>query len=814
MKGFLSSFADMAAEFRSVIRGLARKPGYAIAAWVMLGLAVAANAAVFSIVYGIILKPLPYAQPKQLSVVRERLPAIGQTRSLVSVKSYLTLKRNLDGISNAGLSTWPIGSPATIDGKTQLINYQRVTPSLFRTLGMNPILGRLPAANADQPGGPPETVISYRFWQTRLGGEKDILDQSLRVGKQSYRIVGVMPRDFFFGPGKMSAWLPLVMTPMVARNSTDIDYWMTVRRKPGVSQHQLDLELKRARAGILGNALPERRTYLEKGGYTIDAKPVHAMFLAEIGVGPGAVLLQIAAGLLLLLAIANTVNLGLVRQRARQHEFVLRRVLGVSRSGLVRLILIEHLPIALAVGGTAMLLAWLATLALRAFGVVPPLFSFQVVLAAPVILFAWVLTAAAMIAVTFGPALISTGQRLFKTLGHGPTATGGKGPRRLQRTLGTVQIALACALVIAGGLLGTSLWRVLAQPVGFSSSHRIVAMIFTPRDTDVNQAWTTLRPHLMTLPEVQNATATDMLPFSSVNHPMDTANPVGTNKDNEDIRVNDPSVDAHFFSVMHIPFLAGHGFSSSAITNHVPETVINEALAKRFFGSVENAIGKTIHVGQTYRVVGVTRNIVWNPVPQQYPSGTAYHPRVAGYNSVLIVVMQAHGATAPFIASLRRTIKQTLPHSAVYKITTLPQLVQGASLLRAAGAGMMITFAVLALFLAALGVFAITALIARARLGEYGIRAALGASPGALLRLGFREAAWLLAIGLPLGLAGAYLLGHVVASGLYQTPVFDVGIYVAGIVIITTAVFAAAWGPARRAARAPIRDLIGGGGTQ
>ncbi|MGH8127802.1 MAG: ABC transporter permease [Gammaproteobacteria bacterium] len=811
MKGF-SSFSGLAADGRSVMRGLVRKPGYPIAAWVMLGLAIAANAAVFAIVYGFLLKPLPYTQPNQLSVVRARLPAIGQTRSLVSVKSYLTLKRNLDGISNAGLFTWPVGSPATIDGKTQLIGYQRVTPSLFRTLDVQPVVGRLPAANADQPGGPPEAVISYLFWQLRLGGEKNILDQSLRVGKQSYRIVGVMPRNFFLDY-KMSAWLPLVMTTSVARNSTDINYWMTVRRKPGVSQHQLDLELQRARASIQSNAAPWHQAYLEKGGYEIDAKPVHAMFLAQFGVGGLPWLLQAAAGLLLLLAIANTVNLGLVRQRARQHEFALRRVLGSSRSGLVRLILIEHLPIALAVGGTATLLAWIATRALHAFGLPPALSPFQVVLTSPVIVFTWVLTAVAMMAVTFGPALISTGQRLFKTLGHGPTATGGKGPRRLQRTLGTVQIALACALVIAGGLLGTSLWRVLAQPLGFKPTRRIAAMVFTPHDTDTRQAWTKLKPRLMALPEVKSATATNMLPFSSIGHPMDTAYPVGTGKEGENIRVNDPSIDADFFSVMHIPFVAGHAFGTNAIANHVPETVINATLAKRFFGSAEKAIGQTIHVGADYRVVGVTRNIVWNPQPKKYPSGTAYHPRRSGDRDILIAVMQTHGVTAPFMASLRRTIKQTLPHSAVYKIVTLPQLVQGASVFRAAGAGMVITFAALALLLAALGVFAITALIARARLGEYGIRAALGASPGALLRLGFREAAWLLAIGLPLGLAGAYLLGHVIASALYQTPVFDIGLYVAGIVIIAAVVFAAAWGPAHHAARAPIRDLIGGGSS-
>lgn len=814
MKGFSSSsFSGAAVEWRSARRNLVHRPGYAVAAWLMLGLAVAANAAVFAIVYGFILKPVPYANPSRLSVIRERLPAIGQIRPLVSAKSYLTLKRDLDGISDAGLSTWPDGSPATIDGKTRLIGYQRVTPSLFRTLGVSPLMGRWPEMSASQPGGPPEAVVSYLFWHTRLGGEKDILGKSLRVGKRTYYIVGVMPRGFFYEL-KMSAWLPLVMTPSLARNSANINYWMTVRRKPKVSQQQLGLELKQVRASILSNARKERRSYLKKGGYEIDAKPVHAMFLAQYGVGKLPWLLQAAAGFLLLLAIANTLNLGLVRQRSRQHEFALRRALGSSRSGLIWLILVEHLPIALAVGLTATLLTWAATVALHAFGLPPALSFFQVPFAPDVILFAWALTAASIIAVSCGPATILARKRLFAALGHGPTATGGKTPRRLQRLLGTVQIALACALVIAGGLLGASLWKILAQPLGFDSAHRIAAVVFNPPNANAAQEWERLKPRLMELPQVRSATVTNMLPFASIAHPMDTARPVGTGNGDENIRVNDPSIDGNFFSVLDIPLLTGRTFGSRPPVDHMREAVINKALAKRFFGGIEKAVGQTIHVGENYRVVGVSRNIAWNPSPGAFPSGTVYHPRRKDDNDVLIVVVDTREATGSFISSFRRAIKQTVPGSAVYKISTLSHLVQGASVFRAAGAGMVITFALLALLLAALGVFAITTFIARARLQEYGIRASLGASPSKLLRLGFRESVWLLVIGLPFGLAGAYLLGRVIAGALYQTPVLDTGLYLAGIAVIAAAVLIAAWGPARRAARAPIRNLIGGDGAQ
>ncbi|MGH8278592.1 MAG: ABC transporter permease, partial [Gammaproteobacteria bacterium] len=228
---FKSALWDLAAEFRSVLRGLMRKPGYAIAAWVMLGLAIAANAAAFAIVYGFILRPLPYTQPGQLSVVRERYVKIGLNTPLVSVKTYLALKQGLSGIADAGLSTNGDSGVAAIAGRPHLLATQEVTPSLFNTLGVAPVLGRLPSADAGQPGGSPQALISWRLWQSAYGGNADAMNKPFRIGDKTYRIVGVMPKDFFIEQGGMDAWLPFVMTPEQTQN-TNINYWMMVRRKP------------------------------------------------------------------------------------------------------------------------------------------------------------------------------------------------------------------------------------------------------------------------------------------------------------------------------------------------------------------------------------------------------------------------------------------------------------------------------------------------------------------------------------------------------------------------------------------------------
>lgn len=790
------------------MRLLIRRPGYGIAAWVLLGLAVAANAVAFTMVYGLLLKPLPYQNQARLSIIREQLPAIGQKRSLVSVKTYLRIRRELGKSTEAGLSTWPSGAPASIDGNTQLMAYQRVTPSLFRTLGVRPILGRLPNGNADRPGGVPEAMLSYRFWKSRLGGDRHILGKLLRIGNKSYPVVGVMPRQFFFVLGNVSAWVPLQMTESRTRNGKNINYWMVVRRKDGVSQRKLDVMLENVRGGIMARAMPGRRQYLLQGSYRIDATSVHSAFLKVMGVTHLPWVLQIAAGLLLLLAVINTAHLGLVRQHSRQGEFAISHALGARRLRLVALILAEHLPIAVAVAATATALAWVAVGALHAFGMPPALSPFHVVLSTTPIVITWILTCAVVFVVAMVQLSVVADRKLLQTLGNGPRTSAGRYLRRVQRTLGILQVSLACALLIVSGLLAVSLWRVVSQPVGFRSRDRIAATIFLPPDIDTMDAWRTLEGRLRALPGITGATVTDMLPFSSINHPMDTAYVPGEDGDNSDVRVNDPTVGSGFFKLLKIDFLAGHPFDSAAVANQLPEAVINAPLAKHFFGGAAMAIGRTIDVGKTYRVVGVTKSISWNPIPSQYPFGTAFRPLRAGLREVLIVVLGVQSVTPSLIESVRGAIKRAMPQSAVDKIQPLPQIIVGASIFRSVGVGIVGIFAALAVLVAAFGAFAITAFIARTRLGEYGIRAAIGAGPSALLRLALSEAIWLIAIGMAVGLLCAWLLARVFTGALYHTGTFNAGLYLAGAAIVSAAVIGAAWRPALRAVRTPVSTLI------
>lgn len=802
-------FSSIVSELHQVLRSFRRRPGYALAALVMVGLAVAANTTVFSVLYGFLWRPLPYPQASRLAAVREQLPAAGFTGPIVSVKDYLGLQRSLHGVASAGLATWTTTSPVSIGGETELLKYQAVTPSLFKTLGISPVLGRFPSAAAGKVDGPPEALISQALWQSAYAGRRSVLGKSLELNGKSYRIVGVMPRRFFFEQAGIGVWVPFVLTP-TRRRDGNINYWMVVRRSPAVPLARLNLELGRYKQQVLARESPSQRDRHLKGGFTIDARPLRTVLLRELNFETLPWLLEGAATLLLLLALANTVNLAVVRQRARQQQFAVRHVLGATGADFLRLVALEHLPIFVAVAVVSLLLAFAGISALHAFGLPPAGSPFHVTLDLPVVGLCGLLSLIALVLVGLGPALIAGRQRELAGTSGGTATASNPGARRFQRGLGAVQVALACVLVVSGGLLGISLWRILTQPLGFDPHHRVVAEIYLPGNIDRRSAWSAVRTRLMQTPGVDNVAATNLVPFAGggniqagvAPHDVPSSGNIGAN-----LRLVEPS----FFSTMRVELLAGRTFNEAEEASHARVVVINAALARRFFGSVPAAIGKPLNLGGS-RIIGVTRGVTWQATPDQYRAGTVYLPwsvPLSVGSDVIEAVIQTHGPRSAVLGSLRTAIRKGLPGTAVFKFSTFSKLMRRASALQSAGAGIVGAFATLTLLLAALGAYAITAFIARGRLREYGIRAAVGAGPTALLQLGLAEALWLLGIGVPIGLGGAYLMGRAMESILFHTPAVDAGVYLGGLGVIVAAVLLAAWRPAARAARTPIRQLLG-----
>jgi predicted permease len=806
----LSALSDFGAEWRSVLRGLARKPGYAVASIVMLALALTANGVVFGVVYGFLLRPLPFAAPQRLVSVTEYDAALGGPGPIPSAtySVYHALRQHPKDIAGVGVAEHGNTAPVKINGTTRAIFYNNVTPSAFRTVGTKPVIGRLPSVQSGKPGGAGEAVLSFGLWQSAFNGSRAAIGQTVKIQDTSYRIVGVMPRRFFLPFGGIQMWVTEAVTPAMLKNP-NANQFVIARLAPGATLAAFNARLGSVRAQMLRGVTPSARTHAIKQGYTIQAFPLGPGLRSYFGGGSVVWLLQAAALLLLFLALANAVNLALVRQQDRLVELATRYALGASKARLLRHAATEALFIGAASGGLALLLSWAAISGINGFGIIPQFSPFFVAFGAPVVVAILVLMAICVFCLIAASAGVMRTRRLLATIGHGPGASHGRGVAIMQRTLTGVQTALACALLIASFLLGLSLWNLFTRPLGFQPQRRVAIDVFLPQSSTPATAWRQVAPALAALPEVRSAAASRQIPYSSYGTDFgEISGKDGQSLGAHPLLVRTVSATGTFFPTLGITFLHGRLFGKTGAGNK-HEVVIGARLAKRLFGTT-NAVGHTINVrGARWRIVGVVQDVSWQAAASTRVIGVVYRPLdTPGYAGGMAVTARIRGSASAAQAAIKKTIKRAVPGSAIYQTHTMENLVRNGLALRAVAAGLVGAFAVLALILAALGVFAVTSFIVRRRLPEYGIRAALGATPRRLLLTGVRDIARALVPGLVVGLICAGLLYRAMGSFLYQVSAAAIPAFVIGVVLIVAATFAAAFFPLSRAARAPINRLL------
>ena len=810
MKSF-PTLSGLMMESHNTLRGLVHKPGYAVASVLMLALALAANGAVFSLVYGFLLRPLPYAAPQRLVMVTEYDAARGTNiYYTASYRVYHALRKTRTGIADAGMADTGDTAPVEINGTTQAIFYNEVTPSAFSTVDAKPLIGRWPSPQAGKPGGQGEAVLSYGLWESAFNGSSSAIGQMVKVRGTSYRISGVMPPHFFLPYGGIQMWVTETVTPAMLGNGGS--EFVIARLAPGVSVTAFNTRLKTVRAQLLGAMTPSRRSGAIKQGYTVKAFKLGAGLRSYFGGGTRIWLLQAAALLLLFLAFANTVNLTLARQQDRLPELATRYAVGATRGVLLRHAATEATFIVTAAGGLPLLLAGIGISSINAFGVIPQFSPLYIDFGTPVIGYILVLMLASILCLCAATGGVARVRRLLAAIGHGPGATHGHGIAIMQRTLAAAQTALACALLIAAFLLGISLWNLFGRPLGFEPQGRVVMQVFLPHGSGPATAFRQLSPSLSALPQVRSVAASRQVPYSSYGSDFtDIFSKDGQSLGDHPAIVRLVSATDSFFSTLAIPLLHGGLFKTKG-TKADHDVVVSAALAKKLFDTT-NVVGHTINVGgNQLRVVGVAGDISWQTTPNNDAAGIIYLPLASqGYSGFVDVIVRIRGSAASAIPVIKRRIEHALPGSAVYRTHTMGNLVRGGLALRAVAAGLIGSFAVLALILATLGVFAVTAFIVSRRMGEYGIRAALGASPNRFLHAGLRDAARSLVPGLAVGLACAWLLERAMASLLYQVSSAVIPVFILGVVLIAVVTFMAALTPLTRAARAPIRNLIGGG---
>jgi putative ABC transport system permease protein len=789
-------------DLRYGLRMLIKSPGFALVAVLTLALGIGANTAIFSVVNTVLLRPLPYEDPDRLIVVREtKLPQFPEFS--VSPGNFLdwqkqnTVFAQLEAFRGQAYNLTGTGEP-------EQLRAARVTAGMFPMLGVKPAQGRNFLPEEDKAGSGNVVLISHGLWQRRFGSDANIIGQQLRLNDQSHTVVGIMPPDFQFPGRNLDLWAPMAFSDN-DRQAHGAHYISTLGRlKPNVTIEQALAEMKTI-AERLAQQYPN-----SNAGWSVKLMP-----MLEAGVRdmkPALLVLLGAVGFVLLIACANVANLLLARAATRQKEVAVRTALGAGRWRVVRQLLTESLLLAIVGGAAGLLLAWggmrsLLTLAPQGLPRIQ-----DVALDTRALGFTLLITL--LTGVIFGlvPALQSSRPDLNETLKEGGRgASGGFRRQRVRNLLVITEVALALVLLLGAGLMLKSFWRLQQVNPGFDPKHALVASIGLPgsRYSDNQQRiafFNQLSQQLSALPGVQAVGATQSLPLGGdyvLGFIIQGRPPAAPG---EDRSTNYYSVTPGYFKAMGIPLLRGRLFTEQDNGQAPSVAVINEAMAKHYFPG-EDPIGKRIHVTQgpeNFReIVGIVGDVKQYGLDQDTPVQT-YTPYLQMPFSSMTVVARTAGDPLSLSAALRSQVLSIDKQQPVASIRTMEQILYNSLANQRFSMLLLAIFAVVALVLAAVGIYGVMAYAVTQRTHEIGIRMALGASQSKVLKLVIRQGMLLTVIGVALGLASAFTLSILLTSFstlLYGIQATDPVTYAGISLLLTLVALAACYIPALRATK-------------
>jgi predicted permease len=818
-------------DLRFALRTLIKNPGFAAAACLTLALGIGANTAVFSVVNGILLKPLPYPEPERV-VYLARAFANGGMGSTLTAWKYDYFRRNttiFEAIATHRGWATAIGEPDTAAEVRGL----RASAGFFAVNGIEPAIGRAFSAEEDAPGGPPVVVLSDAVWRERFDADPGVLGRTVELGGEAHTIVGVMPAAFRFPD--LPAFADFIVPYRVVADIRDRGHNYTVRARlaAGVTRDQAAAELAAVSERFRVDH-PDLLNRTEAGARIVDFADVHIG-----GTATRLWLLLGAVGLVLLIACANVVNLLLVRSAARVREIAIRAAVGAGRGRIARQLLTENLIIALIAALFGLLIGQWALeilLALAPGGLVR---AEQIAImgegglprAGEVGLDLRVLTATIAVGagagVLFGLAAAGHARRTDPSVtlrdGGGSARAGGPGAGRIRSSLVAAEVAIAVVLLAGAALTLASLAKLTAVEPGFEPEG-VTALEFarTPETYTVEQlAGFEQRAleRLRALPGVVAAGATSMLPLrGQFNFPMEV---VG--RPNASGEPQWHTVSPGYFETLQVPIVRGRDLTpADDAASAAPVVIINEALARTYFDDTD-PIGQRIAIGQ-FEGQGVDgfvdppREIVGVVADQralglrQRARETLYVPRAqtpaieldalgpSGVWALGGIVVRTDGRVALGRSVIDATIREADPNVPPPRVGTMSDVI-GASLEEGRFYTVLLgAFAVLALTLAAIGIYSVVAFTVQQRTGEIGIRLALGADARAVLRLVLRQAMLPVVVGLGIGLAAALGLTRLLRGLLYQMSATDPATFAVVAIALAAVGLVAALVPAKRAA--------------
>jgi predicted permease len=793
---------------RYAFRMLRKNPGFTAVAVLTLALGIGANTAIFSVVYAVLLKPLPYTNPEQLFTAFQANTQEGIAEAGCSYPNFEEWRAQNHVFSElAGIVAHQL--TLTGSGEPSVVHTSVVTPELFALLDVKPLAGRVFFPQDGKRGAPPVVLVSEDLWRGRFGADPQILGTSINLDQRPFTVIGIIPTAFrtpLFNT-KQEVWIPLVQDPvfstfMPQRGSHLLP--VIGRLYPGVSVAQAQAEMD-AISGRLAGEFPA-----ENKGWTVRLVPLQKEIVGEVRTE--LLVLLGAVGLVLLIACANIANLLLTRATSRSKEIAVRTALGAGRARIIRQLLSETAVLGLLGGAVGIALAYWGVKALSSLlpSSLPQMNPIRVDYF--VLGFALLLSAVAGVAFGLVPAMFAANADIQNTLREGARSGESRNRRRARSLLAVAEISLAMVLLVTAGLLLRSFARLTSVSLGFDAQHLVKADISLPQfQYSTPQQWAIFSEELLvgiqSDPGLQDSAVvvprpivdiSVTLPFDIVGNPPLSARASRT--------ANYVSISPDYFRVAGIPLLAGRVFNQHDVSSAPRVSIISEAMARLYFPN-QDPLGKQITFGFSpgsgeamREIVGIVGN-VRDVALGQNPGAMMYVPYAQAPFWGANLVVKSTLSTSSVAAAIRREVQKIDKDLPVTDVAKMPDLIDASVAQPRFRMFLLGLFAVMALVLAATGIFGVVAYSVSRRTNEIGIRVALGASRNAILRMVFGETLVLtcagLALGVPSALAASHLLGHM----LFSVSANDPGTLSA--VAFTLALVAAIAGylPARRAMR-------------
>jgi putative ABC transport system permease protein len=799
-------------DLRFALRSFLRAPRFTIPALVALALGIGATSAIFSIVRGVILKPLPYRDPERIVAIWEHRVDRNRPRNVIAPGNFVAWLERNTSFDLLGMIT-PSTQNIVLNGQPEELAGYRASADAMAAFGTQPQLGRLYTRDEDLAGNDLVMLITHEFWQARLGGRSDVLGMALTVNQQPRTVIGIMPPDFTIEGLPGNYMIPYGWNIEQLRNAQGRGSSHGIARlREGVSFEQAYSEM-RALMSQLEKEVPQRNT-----NWSITLVPIHEQTVDQIR--PALYILGGAALLVLLIACVNVANLLLARSTVRQRELGLRTALGAARGRLLRQMMTESVLLSLAGGSAGLVLAVAfhrGLLTLVANRIPVPRLD-QVALDTPVVLFTLLLSV--MTGLIFGivPALFATGNA-NDVLREGGRHGGGPRARRALGTLVVAEVALSLVLLAGAGLLIRSFIALQNVDPGMRTEGVLtgrVALSGQRYDTDqkLGGFFTDVLARIAVIPGVENAGAVSFLPLQGLGigtgfHRLDRPVPEIGLRPGTAVK----PVTPNFFKTMGIPQKAGRDFNAADTVDSPKVAIVSEALVRQQYPN-EDPIGKRIAIAigrqaGTFdaEIVGVVGDITMVSLDGSIDNAV-YLPHTQLPIGVMTFVVRTSlepTSLTPSVAAAVRAVDANLP---LADVASMDDVVDKTLARPRTVSALLTVFAFIALVLAGVGVYGVMAYAVSQRTQEIGVRMALGATTQSVFRMMIGDALRLVAIGIVAGVIAAAWLSQFLTTMLFQTQRFDVLTFAVTALVLGLVAAFASYVPARRGMRVtPVEAL-------